>query len=97
MALRIEQHGPDVLLWIKAVPGSSRSQVSGLLGDRLKIRIAAPPEDGKANAAICELLAEALGVKPRSVTVHSGQSHQEKTIRVAAAVAEDVRNRLKVE
>jgi uncharacterized protein (TIGR00251 family) len=96
MPPRIEQHGSDVLLWIKAVPGSSRSQISGFLGERLKIRIAAPPEDGKANAAICELLAEALAVKPRDVSIHSGQTHQEKVIRIAFATADDVRKCLEV-
>ena len=95
MALRIEQDGPDVLLWIKAVPGASRSQISGLLGDRLKIRIAAPPEGGKANAAICELLAAKFGLKPRQITIESGHASAEKTIRISGVTIDDVRNRIK--
>ena len=82
MALRLEQSGPDVLLWIKAVPGAYRDQVSGLLGDRLKIRISAAPEDGKANQAICELLGEHIGRKARDISIETGHSHAEKVIRI---------------
>ncbi len=60
--LRIEQAGEDVLIWVKAVPGASRNEIAGVVGDRLKIRISAPPEGGKANKAICKLLASSLGV-----------------------------------
>ena len=84
-----------MLIWIKAVPGASRSQISGVLGDRLKVRIAAPPEGGKANTAICELLAAELGIKPRQITIESGQSGAEKTVRIAGMSLDDLRNRLK--
>ncbi len=70
-----------VLIRVKAVPGASRDQITGLLGDRLKIRVAAPPEEGKANQAICLLIAKALGVGKRDVSVESGHSNPEKTIR----------------
>jgi uncharacterized protein (TIGR00251 family) len=76
---------------IKAVPGASRSQVAGPLGDRLKVRIAAPPEDGRANAALCELIAGLCKVPRRAVTVVAGHAHTEKTLRIdgieAAAAA----------
>jgi uncharacterized protein (TIGR00251 family) len=85
-----EQAGPDVLLRVKAVPGASRDQVAGLLGDRLKIRVAAPPEGGKANAAICELVAKALGRGKRDVTVESGATNPEKVLRVCGATVEAV-------
>jgi len=48
----------------QAVPGASRSGIAGVLGDRLKVRISAPPEAGKANDAICELIAQALASRP---------------------------------
>lgn len=85
-----EQAGPDVLLRVKAVPGASRDQVSGLLGDRLKIRVAAPPEGGKANASICELVAKTIGVGKRDVTVESGATNPEKVLRVANVTVERV-------
>ncbi|MFM9997162.1 MAG: DUF167 domain-containing protein [Phycisphaerales bacterium] len=78
-------------LLIKAVPGARRDEIVGMLGDRLKVRVSAPPEGGKANAAICALIAAALGVKPRQVEVVSGHASAEKTVRVTGADAETVR------
>ncbi len=82
MSIRIEQQGDDVLLWVKAVPGASRNQIAGLLGDRLKVLVSAPPEGGKANKAICKLLARILGVKFKDVSIESGQTNPEKIIRI---------------
>ena len=93
-AVRIEQQGEDVLIHIKAVPGASRDQVAGAVGDRLKVRISAPPEGGKANKAICRLLAKALGVKAKDVTIESGQTSPEKVIRIAGLGVEKVIARL---
>ncbi|HSD71700.1 MAG TPA: DUF167 domain-containing protein, partial [Thermoanaerobaculia bacterium] len=50
-------------LRIKVVPGTSRSEIVGALGDRLKVRVAAPPERGKANDALVALLREWLGAR----------------------------------
>ena len=91
---RIEQLDDDVLLYIRAVPGASRDQIAGLVGDRLKIRISAPPEAGKANKAICKLLAKALGLKPKDVTVHAGHISPEKTMRLANTAADHIRDAL---
>ncbi|MBL9119930.1 MAG: YggU family protein [Phycisphaerae bacterium] len=85
-----EQSGDDVLIRVKAVPGASRDQIAGLLGERLKIRVAAPPEGGKANVAICALLAKAIGVAKRAVEVESGATNPEKTVRVAGTSVERV-------
>jgi len=71
-----------VRILVKAVPGAKRSEIVGRLGDRLKIRVTAPPEDGKANEAICELIAAALGIKSRDVRVVGGHSRAEKTLEV---------------
>ena len=69
-------------LLIKAVPGARKDEVSGWLGDRLKVRVSAPPEDGRANRAICELLAREFGVKVGGVSVTHGQSRAEKTVKL---------------
>ena len=68
-------------LWIKVVPGASRSEIAGVLGDRLKVRVAAAAEGGKANRAVVQVLREWLGV--RGVQIVSGSSSPEKTVRVA--------------
>ena len=78
----IVHDGGDALIRVKAVPGASRDEVAGAVGDRLKVRVSAPAEGGKANEAICRVVAKALGVKKRQVTVESGHSSAEKVIRV---------------
>lgn len=70
-------------LRVKVVPGASRNRIAGLLGDRLKLAVAAPPEQGKANKAVCSLIAKTLGLPPRSVSVAAGQTQPQKTLTVA--------------
>jgi uncharacterized protein (TIGR00251 family) len=74
---------PDgVQVRVKVVPGASRSKIAGMLGDRLKVAVQAPPEGGKANKAVCELLAKTLNVPPRDVSVIAGTTQPLKTIEV---------------
>jgi uncharacterized protein (TIGR00251 family) len=70
------------LIRIKVVPGASRNEIAGKVGDRVKVRVSAPPEDGKANRAVCAVVAKACGVKPKHVTVESGHTSAAKTLRV---------------
>ena len=84
----------EIRIAVKAVPGSRKDQIVGLLGDRLKIKVTAAPEDGKANAAICALLGAALGVKARDVSVVSGHAHAEKIICVAGIACDQAKSRL---
>lgn len=79
-----EKQKPARLL-VKAVPGAKRDEIVGMLGDRLKVRVAAAPEGGKANEAICILIAAALGVKARDVRVVGGLSRAEKVVEVEGA------------
>ncbi len=88
------EHSGGILLRVKAVPGASGNAIAGLLGDRLKIRVSEPAEDGRANAAVCALLAAALGVPERSVKIAQGLSHPEKTARIAGISAADAASRL---
>lgn len=87
----------SILIAVKAVPGASRDQIAGALGDRLKVRISAPPEGGKANDAIRRLIADALGLKPRDVSIASGAASSEKTIRAAGINANEARRRLNLD
>jgi uncharacterized protein len=79
-----------VRIALKVVPGSRRDRIVGALGDRLKVKVSAPPEDGKANRAVCRLLAEALGVSERDVEVIAGHSSPEKVVRVIGKRASDL-------
>jgi len=76
-----------VELRLKVVPGASRSAVAGVLGDRLKLRIAAPPEDGKANRAVEALLSTLTGCP---CTVLAGHSSPLKSVLVAGGEAGSV-------
>lgn len=67
-------------LALKVVPGASRSAIVGALGGRLKVRVAAPPEKGRANRAVVELLRKWLGV--RDVEIVAGRGGAEKTASV---------------
>jgi uncharacterized protein YggU (UPF0235/DUF167 family) len=79
-----------VTLSVKAVPGARQDQVVGWLAERLKIRVAAPPEGGRANAAICELIAHELGIKPAAVTILRGHASAEKTLSLAGISAQQI-------
>jgi uncharacterized protein (TIGR00251 family) len=61
-------------------PGAKRTEVTGMHGERIKIRLAAPPTDGRANAALIEFLAEAFGVARRDVTILSGMKSRDKRV-----------------
>lgn len=90
----VEPDGDGCLIRLKVVPGSSRDAIVGVLGDRLKVKVAAAPEAGKANKAVCDLLAKALGVKVRDVQIVIGQTSAEKTVRVAGLSAATAEARL---
>jgi uncharacterized protein (TIGR00251 family) len=82
------------LVRVKAVPGASRDAIAGVLGDRLKVRVSAPAEGGKANRAICAVLARALGARERDVEVASGAASAEKVLRITGVDAASARQHL---
>lgn len=83
MPLKIEKHPRGLVIAVKVVPNSSRDALVGLLGDALKIKVARPPEDGKANAAVLALLARTLGVAAAQISILAGQSQPHKRILIA--------------
>jgi uncharacterized protein len=80
--MKITPKGPGFLLDVKVVPNSSRTQLAGTLGDALKIKIAQPPEDGRANRAVIELLAETLAIPPSQISIVAGHTRPRKTLQV---------------
>lgn len=82
------------LMDIKVVPGARNDQITGILGSRVKIRVSAPPEGGKANKAVCRLIAKALNTKGSGVTVIAGKTSPEKTIRISGVSENTIRERL---
>ena len=78
-----DDRGPSASLKIKVVPGSSRDEIVGWLGDALKIKVTALPEKGKANEAVVELLAKRLGISTDNMKVISGHSSPTKVVVVS--------------
>jgi hypothetical protein len=71
-------------LQLKVVPKASRDRVVGWVGDRLKVQATAAPERGKANEAVVEVLAEALGLPRNHVRIVAGDTSPLKTVEVDA-------------
>jgi uncharacterized protein (TIGR00251 family) len=78
--------GTALVLSLHVQPGAARTEVAGLHGGALKIRLAAPPVDGKANAELVRFLAEAFGVPRRAVALVRGETSRQKTVRIDAPV-----------
>ena len=71
------------MLAIRVQPSASVSKIAGEHGDELKVRLAAPPVGGKANAELVRFLARAVGVPRAAVAVVRGQSARSKTVRIS--------------
>lgn len=65
-------------------PGAKRTEFAGLHGDALKIRLAAPPVDGKANEALLRFIADTLGLPRSAVSLKSGQASRRKLLEIAS-------------
>ncbi len=92
--IELSTEGSAVLLPVKVVPGASRTQIGGEWAGRLKVAVAAAPEKGKANRAVCEALAKWLGIRSRQVRVVTGETSPVKTIRIEDVSAAVVRQAL---
>jgi uncharacterized protein (TIGR00251 family) len=73
----------DVLLTVHVQPGARRPAVGGLHGDALKVRVTAPPVDGRANKAVLELVAATLGLPTSALALVSGATSRRKRLRIA--------------
>ena len=73
-----------MVLHVKVIPRASRSEVIGPMADgTLKVKVAAVPEDGKANEELCRILAVHFEVRRDAVAVIAGQTNTRKTVRVS--------------
>ena len=78
-------------LSLKVVPGSSRDEIVGWLGDSLKMKVKAPPEKGRANEAVVALLAERLRIDASSIAMVSGHGSPAKVVDVDGMDAAAIR------
>ena len=86
---------PDgIVLRVHVQPGAGRSAVVGRHGDALKVRVAAPPVEGRANEALCKLLAKTAGVAPGRASVVKGTTARDKLVRFEGLDAHTLAERL---
>ncbi len=74
--------GEDLILDCHLQPKASCDEFAGLHGERLKIRLTAPPVDGKANAKLLAFVADAFAVSKSQVSLESGQQSRQKRVRI---------------
>lgn len=82
MTLRLEEREEGVLLSLKVAPKAKKNAMTGLHDGQLKISVTAPPEKGKANQAVINLLAKSLHLKKNYLQLVSGETSQQKKILV---------------
>lgn len=78
----MRRDGADLLLDVRVQPRASRTEFAGLHGERLKVRLAAPPVDGRANAALTDFVAGECGLARARVTLDAGPSSRDKRLRL---------------
>jgi hypothetical protein len=81
--LRYDDAARRLSLTLHAQPNAKRSAITGLHGDALKVRIAAPAVDNKANAALIEFLRETLEVPRSAITIRQGATGRRKIVEIA--------------
>jgi len=74
--------GPDLILRVQVQPRASHNAIAEVIGDRLKIRLTAPPIEGRANAELIAFLAGIFGVPKTHVTLQQGEASRRKQLRI---------------
>jgi uncharacterized protein (TIGR00251 family) len=92
--LALEMREGGVVLKVRAAPGAPRDRIAGVLGGALKVAVAAPPEKGKANRRIAELLTEVLALQAGSVRLLSGGGAKDKRWLLLGISAAELRARV---
>jgi len=92
--LSVNKNRNDARLAVKVTPNAGRSEVSGMKDGVLQVRVAAPPDKGKANKELIDILAERLGIKKSSILIIKGQTSRHKTIGIEGMSGEELLKRI---
>jgi uncharacterized protein (TIGR00251 family) len=92
--IALSPHAAGLVLRVRAQPGARKNAVLGERAGALRVAVSAAPEKGKANAAIQEVLAEALGCKRSQVQLLAGETSRDKTFVISGLSAEELRHRI---
>jgi hypothetical protein len=93
--IEIEERQGGVVLRVRVSPGASRARIIGEHAGALKLAVSAPPERGKANKAVCDLLAGAIGVARSQVRVIAGETSKDKKVFIGGRSRQNVEARVK--
>ncbi len=88
MSAWYRRSGDVITLTLHIQPGAKRTDVAGLHGEALKIRLAAPPIEGRANEALLKFIAESFGVPVRQVELKQGGQSRHKVVAVTGSTVE---------
>lgn len=80
---------------VQVVPRASKNQIVGMVGDVVKIRLNAPPVEGKANDALIEFLADVLDVHRAQIEIVTGHTSRRKVVRIRGVTAKQIEDKLK--
>ena len=90
----LNETAKGVTFAVKVQPRARKNEITGIVGDALKLALTAPPVEGKANQAVIEFFADLFDIPRTSVTIASGETSRNKVIRVSGISAMQVRQRL---
>jgi len=93
--IQLVDHAEGIVLPVRAQPRARRTGIVGEQGGALKVAVAAPPEDGKANAALIEVLADALAVRRSQIELLSGSTARDKKFLILGTARASLEGRLK--
>jgi uncharacterized protein (TIGR00251 family) len=88
---------PHATLNVRLYPRAKRNEIGGERDGVLRVSVAAPPVDGKANAALCKLIAKRAGVGRAAVTIARGERARDKVVRVDGMTEAELRGRLRMQ
>ncbi|WP_152052832.1 DUF167 domain-containing protein [Tautonia marina] len=92
--ITLTAHADGTVIPVVAQPGAKRPGVLGERNGALRLAVSAPPDKGKANAALATLLAEVVGCKPSAIVLLSGPTSRQKRFLISGLTPDEVRNRL---
>lgn len=91
----IKETANGVLLPVRAVPRASKDGIQGVHGDALKVRLQAPPVEGKANQALIRFLSDALDIPRTQFSIASGETGRNKAVLIGGITRDDLISRLR--